>query len=133
MKLATVTVHSYEAGTLRLYFEPLAGAPATTAGLDVGPLFDELPGLAKHRCDNGKHRSFCDEARDTELAHLFEHLLIELAATSGAPREQLSGATNLDEAPARYRIRISGLQSAVQAEVCRENAMRLLKRLKLCV
>jgi hypothetical protein len=116
-----------------LYYEPGPGAPTTTTGFVLDPLFAELPGLRKHRCDNGRHRSFYEEARNTELAHLFEHLLIELAATSGSARENLCGATNLDEAPARYRIRVSGFSSATQARDCRENALCLLTRLELCV
>jgi hypothetical protein len=54
-----------------------------------------LPGLARHRCDNGAGRSFPAELRDTELAHLFEHVACELMALAGSPR-RLRGETSWD-------------------------------------
>lgn len=41
-------------------------------------LFKLLPHLAKHRCDNDKGYTFRRECRETEIPHLFEHLIIEL-------------------------------------------------------
>ncbi|MCL2332577.1 MAG: hypothetical protein FWC54_03710 [Actinomycetia bacterium] len=132
-RFAVVRLHSFTDGTLRLYYEPRPGAPTTTEGLDVRPLFEVLPGLRRHRCDNGRHRSFFDEARRTELAHLLEHVLIELLATRGQARARIRGATNLDEAPARYRVKVSGWTSSAQAGECIEKALLLLERPKLCV
>ncbi len=54
-----------------------------------------LPGLSRHRCDNGAGRSFPAELRDTELAHLFEHVACELMALAGSPRT-LRGETSWD-------------------------------------
>ncbi|MCL2881873.1 MAG: hypothetical protein FWF45_03140 [Coriobacteriia bacterium] len=127
-RLAVVTLHSYSGNTLRLYYEPQPMAPTMTDELnvDVTSLFEALPGLRRHRCDNGRHRSFFDEARHTEVAHLLEHVLIELLATSGCPRCQIQGATNLDEAPRRYRIKVSGWVNVAQAEDCIEKALLLL-------
>jgi len=123
-----VTLHSYADGTLRLYYEPRPAAPQVTTGADLAPLFAALPGLRRHRCDNGRHQSFYDEARHTEVAHLLEHVLIELLATDGGvARSQIQGATNLDEAPRRYRIRISGWDNAAQAENSVEKALLLLE------
>lgn len=45
-----------------------------------------LPGLARHTCDNDAGRSFVLEMRDTETAHLLEHVTCELMALSGSPR-----------------------------------------------
>jgi len=132
-RFAVVTLHSFEASVLRLYYEPYPDAPTQTDGLDIAPLFEALPGLRRHRCDNGRHQSFFDEARHTELAHFLEHLLIELLATTGQPRAQIRGATNLDEAPRRYRIKVSGWTCAAQAEDCIEKALLLLERLDACV
>jgi len=126
-----VTLHSFSGDTLRLYYEPQPTAPARTDGLDIAPLFEVLPGLRRHRCDNGQHRSFFDEARHTETAHLFEHVLIELLAASGQPRSQIQGATNLDEAPRRYRVKVSGWESVAQAEDCIEKALHLLESREL--
>ena len=130
---AVVTLHSFDGDALRLYYKPLPGAPVTTETLDVRPLFTELPELRRHRCDNGRHRSFFDEARDTELAHLLEHVLIELLAQRGRAREDIRGATNLDEAPARYRVRVSGWHDAAEAGECIEKALSLLEQQELWV
>lgn len=54
-----------------------------------------LPGLARHRCDNGAGRSFAEELADTELPHLFEHVVLELMAQAGSPRS-LRGETAWD-------------------------------------
>lgn len=56
---------------------------------------EALPGLVRHRCDNDASRSFVHEARDTETAHLLEHVTIELMALSGSPRE-LAANTSWD-------------------------------------
>ena len=126
--LGVITLHSFTGDTLRLYYEPLPGASPLTTGMDLTPLFAALPDLRRHRCDNGRHRSFYTEAQDTEVAHLLEHVLIELLANAGQERARIQGATNLDEAPARYRVRVSGWNNAVQAEECIEKAAQLLER-----
>jgi len=51
-----------------------------------------LPGLAGHRCDNSTGVSFVAEAADTELAHVIEHVALELMVLSGSPRD-ISGET----------------------------------------
>lgn len=57
-------------------------------------LFDVLPSIRHHSCDNDERLSFEAEAQDTEIAHLIEHLVIELQvqAIGGA----LSGETSWD-------------------------------------
>ncbi len=45
-----------------------------------------LPGLARHTCDNDEGVDFLRELRDTETAHLLEHVATELAALAGSPR-----------------------------------------------
>jgi hypothetical protein len=60
-----------------------------------GRVLAALPGLARHRCDNGAGRTFTAELRDTELAHLFEHVACELMALAGSPR-RLRGETLWD-------------------------------------
>lgn len=54
-----------------------------------------LPGLRRHECDNGSGRSFVDELADTEVPHLFEHVVMELMAKAGSPRS-LRGETQWD-------------------------------------
>ena len=41
-------------------------------------LFRLFPHLAKHRCENENGFTFRRECRETEIPHLFEHLIIEL-------------------------------------------------------
>jgi hypothetical protein len=41
-------------------------------------LFKLFPHLARHRCENDNGYSFRRECQETEIPHLFEHLIIEL-------------------------------------------------------
>ena len=43
-------------------------------------LFRLFPRLAHHKCDNDLGLSFRQECRQTEIPHLFEHLIMELQA-----------------------------------------------------
>jgi hypothetical protein len=54
-----------------------------------------LPGLERHECENGTGRRFTDELSDTEVPHLFEHVVMELMAKAGSPRT-LKGETRWD-------------------------------------
>ena len=54
-----------------------------------------LPGLASHRCFNDAGRPFAEEIADTEVPHLFEHVVLELMAEAGSPRS-LKGETAWD-------------------------------------
>lgn len=52
-----------------------------------------LPGLSRHLC--GESADIWSELADTEVAHLFEHVTLELMALAGAPRH-LRGRTHWD-------------------------------------
>ncbi|MCE5203937.1 MAG: hypothetical protein ABFC80_03635 [Coriobacteriales bacterium] len=54
-----------------------------------------LPDLEKHFCHNGSGRTFAEEIRDTEVPHLFEHVVMEIMAQAGSPRS-LKGETSWD-------------------------------------
>lgn len=54
-----------------------------------------LPGLRRHSCDNEGELDFVRELRDTESAHLLEHIACELMALAGSPRS-LRGRTSWD-------------------------------------
>lgn len=54
-----------------------------------------LPGLGTHRCVNAEGRTFAEELADTEVPHLFEHVVLELMALAGSPRS-LKGETAWD-------------------------------------
>ncbi|HET6498999.1 MAG TPA: hypothetical protein VFH17_08120 [Coriobacteriia bacterium] len=71
--------------------------PVRTSGLPgiAQAACDELPGLARHRCDCGSPRGIVAELSDTELPHLVEHVALELLALAGFPRT-ISGETTWD-------------------------------------
>lgn len=54
-----------------------------------------LPGLVRHRCENGSSHGILAELADTETAHALEHITFELMALSGSPRK-LTGSTRWD-------------------------------------
>ncbi|MBN2405373.1 MAG: hypothetical protein JXE06_07315 [Coriobacteriia bacterium] len=56
---------------------------------------DLLPGLRQHICDNAQGVTFAEEITDTEVPHLFEHVVIELMSRAGSPRD-LRGETQWD-------------------------------------
>ncbi len=119
-------------GRARFSFKLLPGAPTTTEALEVAPLFDALPNLRRHACDNGRHLSFADEARNTELAHLFEHLVVECLATDGVAREQAQGRTGwvrTDTDPRSFILEIAGFRSRTHLEEIIEKALGFLDSL----
>lgn len=54
-----------------------------------------LPGLASHHCSTGPRGTFAEELKNTEVPHLFEHVVLELMAEAGSPRD-LKGETAWD-------------------------------------
>lgn len=67
-----------------------------------------LPGLVRHRCDCGSAHGIARELADTETPHLLEHVVLELMALSGSPRE-LRGETTWDFAAdgrGMFRVRV---------------------------
>lgn len=43
----------------------------------IAVLQEELPTIFSNRCFNGEGKSFFEEARETETAHLLEHIILE--------------------------------------------------------
>jgi hypothetical protein len=70
--------------------EPLRTTPEVAARA-----LELLPGLARHSCENDTGKTFPEELADTEVAHLFEHVTLELMAEAGSPRT-LRGETTWD-------------------------------------
>ncbi len=57
-------------------------------------LFQMIPRLSKHTCENGAGLSFRQECQNTEIPHLFEHLIIELQLQAQRrPTDLLRGET----------------------------------------
>ena len=68
-----------------------------------------LPGLSRHRCECGSAHGILQELADTETPHLLEHVVLELMALSGSPRE-LGGETSWDfaaDGPGVFRVRLA--------------------------
>lgn len=58
-----------------------------------------LPTIFKHKCFNYKKRSFYTEAKQTEIGHLFEHIILEYLLTLSATLKKkpvFRGKTNWD-------------------------------------
>jgi hypothetical protein len=92
VRVASITVGA-DALTAVLRFEP--GEPLRTTPEIARRALALLPGLARHHCDNDAGLTFAAEARDTEIAHLLEHVACELMALSGS-RRTLRGETAWD-------------------------------------
>lgn len=71
------------------------GVLLRTSSAIAGRAIALLPGLAEHACLNDADLSLADELADTEVPHLFEHLVLELMAEAGSPRS-LRGSTAWD-------------------------------------
>ncbi len=60
-------------------------------------LFQLLPRLARHTCHNDGGKTFRQECRETEIPHLFEHLIIELQLQAESNEDDiLRGETEWD-------------------------------------
>ena len=83
-------------------------APARTSD-DIeatARVFDLLPGLVDHICLGDSSERFTDVAGDTELAHLLEHVAVELLAQTDIAGDISSGRTvELDDR--LYRITLA--------------------------
>ncbi len=68
-----------------------------TSGFDALPaaVIGLLPGLVRHKCACGTAHGIRQELADTETPHLLEHVVLELMALAGSPRE-LGGETAWD-------------------------------------
>lgn len=94
-------------------------------------LLAQLPALRTHRCDNGTARSFEMELRDTEVAHAFEHICIELLAQAHpqVPRTSFQGKTGYDfsiDGSGVYRVVITGFRSEEEVEKIAEGAYKII-------
>lgn len=92
MRVESVTVGERSL-TAVVRFAP--GEPLRTDPALASRALALLPGLARHRCDNATGATFSAEARDTEIAHLVEHVACELSALAGS-RRTLRGETAWD-------------------------------------
>lgn len=92
-------VHSVTVGSHRVdVVVHVDGADAMRTSFDqsvAARVFALLPGLADHRCLNDDGKPFAEEIADTEVPHLFEHVVLELMAQAGSPRS-LKGETAWD-------------------------------------
>jgi hypothetical protein len=93
-------------------------------------LFRLFPHLATHRCDNGQGYTFRRECRETEIPHLFEHLIIELQAQA-QPVEVLRGETQWNwgiDPRGRFYVFVD-----YENELLALGAIRLAERILACL
>lgn len=95
-------------------------------------LFRLFPHLAQHRCDNDLGLSFRQECRQTEIPHLFEHLIMELQAQAQhADVLHLSGMTEWNwrvDPRGRFHVYV-GYENELLAVGCIRLAERILSAL----
>jgi hypothetical protein len=120
-----IAPHSPDRGDARSGSDPyLAGAAPAQI---VVRLF---PHLATHRCDNGQGYTFRRECRETEIPHLFEHLIIELQAQA-QPVEVLRGETQWNwgiDPRGRFYVFVD-----YENELLALGAIRLAERILACL
>ncbi len=77
-----------------------------------------LPGMVSHRCSTETSRPFIEEMRDTELPHLFEHIVLEVMACAGSPRD-VSGHTVWRKGEQAFRVSVYDDDDAVCVSAAR--------------
>lgn len=90
IKKATIGPRNFEA-----LVEVAPSAPAMTSDDPEGTdrVLDLLPGLVDHVCLGDSAPSFGEVVEDTELAHLLEHVTVELLARTDVAGDVTSGQT----------------------------------------
>ena len=93
------------------------GEPRRVSHEVAGRALALLPGLAAHRCgvDGGV---LPEEIEGTQIAHLFEHVLLELMVRTGAADGPVAGETTWDaelDGPGVYAVSVS----CADARACR--------------
>lgn len=112
----------------------LTFAPGALQRTDTLPGFSKrllsfLPQLRIHACHNDAHKSFSMELENTEVAHVFEHVVVELVAQLGRhPRSEIRGKTAWNfavDGQGVYRVRIRGFDSRGEAReiACRARGL----------
>jgi hypothetical protein len=95
-------------------------------------LFRMLPRLGRHNCHNDNGKSFRQECKDTEIAHLFEHLILELQLQAQQNSSDfLSGVTEWNwqvDPRGRYRVSVD-YENELLAVACIRMAERIMAAL----
>lgn len=107
--------YSFHDNTMTLHMQMLLPHVSTTSAPDcVGFLADHCPGVLKTKCFNEKKLPFYLEAKNTELGHLFEHVLLDQLCNKkisrGHENAEFSGITQWDweqEPYGSFRITIN--------------------------
>ena len=107
--------------------QPYADVPSRDIpGLADG-LFAALPGLIEHRCSLGRPGGFAERlAEGTYLAHIFEHVVLELQTMAGRPAG--FGRARATARPGVYTV-VAGYSSAAAAGQAVVEAEALLQAL----
>ncbi|MEL7666989.1 MAG: hypothetical protein AAGU73_02150 [Actinomycetota bacterium] len=103
---------------LVLAFDAEDAPDVARRGAAAERLLEWLPGLARHRCSTEVDRPFTQEMRDTEMPHLFEHVVLEVMACAGSPRT-VAGHTVWRRGEDVFRVSIFDDDDAVCAGAAR--------------
>ena len=84
-------------------------APLFTGDDVVGTnyVYDVVPGIVEHVCLGDAGRTFGDALDDTELAHLLEHVTVELLAQTGIAGDISAGRTRPLRAPRTFEVQLA--------------------------
>lgn len=78
---------------LKLRVNPEINKTSQICGFDK-KLLTLLPSLKYHICDNKDKNSFADELQDTEIAHAFEHTLLDIIGKKDSDVKVIGGYTS---------------------------------------
>jgi len=100
--------------------------------LDI--LKQSLPQIFYHQCFNDKKLSFLEEAKNTEVAHLFEHIILEYLSQSQRDKnEHLFGETNWNwyqDQPGVFKISLNfPKEKPTVLVVALEHSINLLEKI----
>ncbi len=111
--MSVLIIDRLEVGPERVEAVVHTSDPALTRTSAVSGIAEKalelLPGLARHTCENGSAHGMVAELADTEIPHLFEHIVVECMALAGSPRT-LRAETSWDfarDGQHVYRVRFA--------------------------
>ena len=113
--------HSRPTIVMTLDLERWSEVPSTSVPYFSQSLINTFPGLADHACSKGYEGGFIQRLQNgTYLAHIIEHLAIELSTLCGIGitygKTRYAGRTGLYEIITRFKIE-SGMQECLRSAV----------------
>lgn len=95
-------------------------------------LLKVLPGLKYHKCYNPRNLTFVEELKDTSIAHVFEHILLEIVGQKMTMGQKLKAFTSwnwLKEPRGHYKIKLH----TGEKDLVLESLNKAFEILELCL